>query len=284
MYETLRDDGWGDPAAQALAGVIAAVDRDARVGQATLDFDDTCISGDLGDAVFHHAVEAGALDPRGLPGAVGSEGEPEPAAWLAAADHALAEGGPARAYAFVVQAFAGWTIAEFRRHVGRVLESELRSEPGSRPLAGGGGARVRSGIRRRRRVASLIEHLHRRGWVVRIVSGSAQWAVEEAVASLGVSGDRVRGVRVGQHDGRLTREVLEPLPFGPGKVEALRPELPGGPDLALGDSPNDRELLAWARTAVAFDAGDANSLGREARERGWAVEPATAAWRPELFG
>ena len=34
---------------------------------------------------------------------------------------------------------------------------------------------------------------------------------------------------------------------------------------------------------MAFDAGDANSIGDEARARGWAVEPAVAVGRPSVF-
>ena len=273
-------DGWGDEAAGRLAEAMAAVEADGRPGIATLDFDDTCISGDLGDAIFHHAAAAGTLTAEGLPGWTGRD-PPSAADWLEGAERALAEGGPPRAYGFVLEAFAGWPLDTFRDHVRTTLAAELQAPFGSRLL--GGGAEVRSGIRYRDKVGALVARLHGLGWQVWVVSGSAEWAVEEAIARFGVDPVRVCGQRVARRDGHLTRTAVEPAVFGPGKVAVLEPRLPHAPDLALGDSPNDRELLGWARAAVAMDAGAANSIGREARERGWAVEPTGPVWRPGLF-
>lgn len=283
MLEDFLEDGWGAEAAGRMAAAVATVDAAGRPGVAALDFDDTCIVGDLGDAVFHRAVEADTLDPAGLPNGGPRDPAARPAAWLAAAEAALEGGGPGAAYSFVLEAFAGWTLARFRAHARQVLAAELAAEQGTRPLGGLARAPVRSGIRRRRRVGRLIERLSARGWAVLVVSGSAEWAVEEAVAPLGVAPQRVFGQRVRIRRDRLTREPEPPHVFGPGKVQVLSTLLPAPPDLALGDSPNDRELLGWATHAVAFDAGDANSIGDEARTRGWAVEPAVAVGRPSLF-
>jgi len=283
MRETFLEDGWGPEAADRLAGALAAVDAEGRPGVATLDFDDTCIAGDLGDAVFHRAVEDDSLDPEGLPGGGPDDPGQRPAAWLAAADEALERAGPGAAYSFVLEAFGGWTLERFREHVRGVLEVELTAPQGLRALAGAPHARVRSGIRRRRRMGHLIGHLRQRGWTVLVVSGSAEWAVEEAVAPLGVAPGEVRGQRTAVRGGLLTRSPELPHVFGPGKVQVLSTRLSAPPDLAIGDSPNDRELLGWATHAVAFDAGDANSIGPEARARGWAVEPARAVGRPSLF-
>lgn len=283
MLRDLLEDGWGVEAATRIAAAVAAIAGAGRPGVAALDFDDTCIVGDLGDAVFHRAVEADTLDPVGLPDGGPRDPADRPAAWLAAAEAALERGGPGAAYSFVLEAFAGWTLDRFRAHARQVLAAELAAEQGTRPLTGLPRTRVRSGIRRRRRVGRLIERLGGCGWTVVVVSGSAEWAVEEAVVSLGVAPGAVRGQRVRIRGDRLTREPEPPHVFGPGKVQVLSTLLPAPPDLALGDSPNDRELLGWATHAVAFDAGDANSIGDEARARGWAVEPAVAVGRPSVF-
>jgi phosphoserine phosphatase len=282
MREKLRGDGWGDEAAGRLAAAIAAVAAEGRSGIATLDFDDTCIAGDLGDAVFHHAAATGSLAAGALPGWA-TTAPPRVRDWLAGAERALAAGGPAQAYGFVLEAFAGWPLDAFRAHCRTTLAAELEAPVGERRLAGPAGPRVRSGIRFRSRVGSLVARLHDLDWQVWIVSGSAEWAVEEAVGRFGVAPARVRGQRVAVREGVLTGEGIEPAVFGPGKVAVLEPLLAHPPDLALGDSPNDRELLGWARTAVVMDAGDANSLGREAGARGWAVEPTGPVWRPDLF-
>lgn len=283
MRDELRRHGWGDEAAERMAAAVAAVTAENRTGIAALDFDDTCIAGDLGDAIFHHAAEAGSLAADALPGWV-SSAPPGALDWLAAAEHALAAGGPPRAYGFVLEAFAGWPLEAFRAHCRATLAAELEAAVGGRQLGGPSGPRVRSGIRFRTRVGALVGRLHDLGWQVWVVSGSAEWAVEVAVERFGVAPGRVRGQRVVVRDGVLTGEGGGPAVFGPGKVAVLEPLLEHPPDLALGDSPNDRELLGWARAAVVMDAGDANSLGRETPARGWAVEPTGAVWRPELFG
>ncbi len=282
MRDELRRHGWGDEAAERVAAAVATVTAENRPGIAALDFDDTCIAGDLGDAIFHHAAAAGSLAADVLPGwrSVAPPGAPD---WLAAVEHALAAGGPARAYGFVLEAFAGWPLEAFRAHCRDTLSAELEAPVGGQRLGGPSGSRVRSGIRFRTRVGALVGRLRDLGWQVWVVSGSAEWAVEVAVERFGVAPGRVRGQRVVVRDGLLTGEGVSPAVFGPGKVAVLEPLLEHPPDLALGDSPNDRELLGWARAAVVMDAGDANSLGREARARGWAVEPTGAVWRPDIF-
>lgn len=271
MLDTHLADGWRPEVAQRLADLLAAP------GVAVFDFDDTCIEGDLGDAVFHHAAAAGSLTAR-LPG---MPDDPTADQWLEEADRILAEDGPETGYPFFVQAFAGWTVTEFRGHARDVVEAEQAAPRGRRSI---GTHRVRSGIRYRRSVSRLIERLRRASWQVWIVSGTAQWAVEVGAEALGVPSRRVRGQRVDLDGDRLTAVPVHPTVFGQGKVQVLRDRLDGPPDLAVGDSPNDLHLLQWARHALVLDAGDANSLGPVARERGWSVQPVASSWRPDLFG
>ncbi len=271
MLDEILADGWSPAVARQLAGLLEGP------GVAVFDFDDTCIDGDLGDAVFHHAVAAGSLTAR-LPGMPDA---PTTDHWLGEADRILAEEGPETGYPFFVRAFAGWTVTGFRRHARDVLAVERGAPRGRRPI---GTHRVRSGIRYRRRVVRLIERLQRASWQVWIVSGTAEWAVEVGAEELGVPPERVCGQRVELEGQRLTAEPVHPTVFGAGKVEVLRGLLDAPPDLAVGDSPNDLQLLQWARRAVVLDAGDANSLGPLARSRGWSVQPVASSWRPDLFG
>ncbi len=271
MIDALLSDGWAAPVARQLADLLG------RPGVAVFDFDDTCIEGDLGDAVFQHAAEAGTLtaDLPGLPP------EPAPDDWLTAADRVLAEHGPEVGYPFFVQAFAGWSVEAFREHARDVLAREQVAPRGRRSLEM---HRVRSGIRYREPVVRLARRLRDAGWDLWIVSGTAQWAVEVGVEPLGVAAGRVCGQRVEVHDGQLTAVPVRPTVFGEGKVEVLRERLDAPPDLAVGDSPNDTQMLRWSRSALVMDAGDANSLGPLARERGWGVQPVPSSWRPDLFG
>lgn len=271
MLDDILAEGWRPEVARTLAGLLEGP------GVAVFDFDDTCIEGDLGDAVFHHAVAAGSLTAR-LPG---MPGDPTADQWLDEADRILAEEGPETGYPFFVRAFAGWSVSEFRRHARDVIEAERIAPRGRRPV---GSHRVRSGIRYREPVAKLIGRLRRASWQVWIVSGTAQWAVEVGAEELGVPARCVHGQRVELAGDRLTAAPVSPTVFGRGKVQVLRDHLDAPPDLAVGDSPNDLHLLQWARRALVLDAGDANSLGPLARERGWSVQPVASSWRPDLFG
>lgn len=271
MIDVLESDGWSTPVARQLAHLLDCP------GVAVFDFDDTCIEGDLGDAVFHHAVEAGSISTAlfDLPA------HPTADDWLATADRLLEEHGPEVGYPFFVQAFAGWSVDDLRAHARAVLLREQAAPRGQRAL---GSQRVRSGIRYRDPVVRLARRLRDAGWDLWIVSGTAQWAVEVGADPLGVAAHRVCGQRVEVRDGTLTDVPVRPTVFGAGKVEVLRERLDGRPDLALGDSPNDTQMLQWSRHAVVLDAGDANSLGPLARERGWGVQPVRSSWRPSLFG
>ena len=53
----------------------------------------------------------------------------------------------------------------------------------------------------------------RTGWSNTFVRGAA--------ASLGIAPERIHGIRVRATDGRLTREVVYPVPFGEGKLARL---------------------------------------------------------------
>jgi len=88
MFDDLVADGWCTEVASRLVPLLE------RSGVAVFDFDDTCIEGDLGDAVFHHAVEAGTLTTT-LPD---TSDRPSAAQWLSAAQRTLDIAGPQEGY------------------------------------------------------------------------------------------------------------------------------------------------------------------------------------------
>ena len=54
-----------------------------------------------------------------------------------------------------------------------------------------------------------------------VISASPEVFVRGAAASLGIAPERIHGIRVRATDGRLTREVGYPVPFGEGKLARL---------------------------------------------------------------
>ena len=103
----------------------------------------------------------------------------------------------------------------------------------------------------------LVSELHRRGWVVGLVSGGFHEVVDPLAHRLGI--DYVRANRLEVADGVLTGRVIGPVVDRSGKARALA-DLAAqfGIDLAdtvaIGDGANDLEMLALAGTGIAFNA------------------------------
>lgn len=96
----------------------------------------------------------------------------------------------------------------------------------------------------------LFRAFAERGLPLVVVSGSPRFLVEAGVRGLGLEAE-VRGVTLAVSEGRLVGEVVPPLTWNAGKVEAITPLVgAAGPLIALGDSPGDRELLMASRHKV----------------------------------
>jgi phosphatidylglycerophosphatase C len=118
----------------------------------------------------------------------------------------------------------------------------------------------------------LLTALEQAGYALWIVSASPLWPVVAGAVALGVPARNVIGVDCVRSGGRLTRDVLRPVPCGEGKVAWL--EKHGvKPVLAVGNGDLDLPMLAWAeRALVVAPPGEDNDLVREARGRGWPIQ------------
>lgn len=96
----------------------------------------------------------------------------------------------------------------------------------------------------------LCREFAARGLPLVVVSGSPSFLVEAGLRGLGIEAV-VRGVTLAVVEDRFSAEVVPPLTWNQGKVEAIAPLVgPSGPLIALGDSPGDRELLLTSRFKV----------------------------------
>lgn len=96
----------------------------------------------------------------------------------------------------------------------------------------------------------LFRAFAERGLPLVVVSGSPKFLVEAGVRGLGLEAE-VRGVTLSRVDGCLGPEVVPPLTWNQGKIEAIAPLVgEGGPLMALGDSQGDRELLLAAKHKI----------------------------------
>lgn len=208
---------------------------------AAFDFDDTCLDGDISHAVLDELE-------RETPGLVH--------AYQQACARDLREGW----VGLVGTLVAGRSDADVAALTTRAMQRGLRE----------GKLRVVPEMQ------ELVAALHEAGWEVWVVTASAAPVVRCVSHHYGIEPHRIIGMSpVMGPDGRYTAEVLEPVTYREGKLEALRTCAHCDPTLAAGDSPSDLALLRAARHGLLVDRGN-TALREEARTRGWWVQE---GWR-----
>ncbi len=244
---------------------------------AAFDWDNTCIRGDLGTAVFHHLARDLAFRFE-APGFWDWLQEVLPVDEVSAAYEAFCTRADATsraklrfqlerqrqrvhegeddtsAWAWYSGVFIGWGEEEARQYSRKAIACELaRPREFETVEFQGESIRIARGIRLRPAVKELVELLQKAGWVVWIVSASPQWEVEAFAALYGIPADRVVAMRREVRDGRITRIPIRPVSYGDGKLDAYRTfvDFSQPPTLAAGDSLGDWKLLEWAeRTRI----------------------------------
>ena len=120
-------------------------------------------------------------------------------------------------------------------------------------------------------VPPLLARLSQAGCPVWICSASPRWIVVPGAVALGIPVAQVIGVSCEVREGKLTGEVEQPVPVGPGKVSWLK-RLALSPALAVGNGDFDVDMLEFARHALVISPPDSqNQLVLGARARGWPI-------------
>lgn len=120
---------------------------------------------------------------------------------------------------------------------------------------------------------ALLSACAEAGLVCWVVSASPLQIVRASVPLVGVPKERCLGM-VTRVDGKgiVTDEIVPPITFARGKVEALAGAGLGAPALGCGDSIfGDLALLEASRLPVVVAQGPGGGLAEEARRRGWAT-------------
>lgn len=106
-----------------------------------------------------------------------------------------------------------------------------------------------------------------------VVSASPVQIVRAAAPLAGVPAERCLGMETRvDAQGIVTDEIVPPITFARGKVEALAKAGLGAPALGCGDSIfGDLALLEASGVAVVVAQGPGGGLAEEARRRGWAT-------------
>lgn len=217
-----------------VARLIETVLLEHRGQSVVFDADGTLWRGDVGEDFLRHAIHTGLL-----------------AASYQTYERLLGQSAP-RAYAYAVEV--------------------LREQPEA-PLAQACAAFFSERFAGRifGFVRPLLARLNQAGCPVWICSASPRWSVVPGALALGIPESQVIGVSCPVIEGRLTGEVEQPVPVGPGKVTWLeRRQLT--PALAVGNGDFDLDMLAFARHALVVSPPDSrNQLVAEASVRGWPI-------------
>lgn len=302
-------DGWPDEASEALARVLDQhrIDRDddgATRPVIALDFDNTCILGDVGETIHYVLCDrfSYALDDEDFWGVIApedgrerlrnswrelrrqgvtdaSQGEDAQAFandLIAVYARRAARLGKEAAYQWAPRMHAGlsrtWlhraALAHFEAEGSAPLRTEERIAPDGVRLVMQRGLRVRPAFR------ELIALFSENGFAVWVVSATNSWTVQAVAPHLGVSSRRIIGNACRVEGDRITDVREGPTTWRRGKVEAIQQAVGRPPVLAVGDTWTDLEMLESATDlAILVDRGDPE-LASIADERGWLRVPA----------
>jgi len=128
---------------------------------------------------------------------------------------------------------------------------------------------IQRGLRPIAELKALAKILLASGFDVWVVADDPQWILEAMAKEYGVDPSRVAGIRLESKDGKLGSQILDPIPFKGGKVEALVAGVGRPPALVVGSDIWDIDMLDYGgRLRLLLDKGDV-ALRDTAAEKGW---------------
>jgi phosphoserine phosphatase len=278
-WSELPTEGWAPDTYKRLTETLGALDSRLPALDAAFDMDNTAIRNDFGEALLREMIIKQAFAKESpafwslFPGAaanqlrqllqdagscsqldIGDAREwPESCRdyfaffWKQYQDRHARD--PRDAYVWAAQLLVGRKPADVDSFAERVWDSEERRAVGTVSVASAqyGQADIATGLRRHRQIAQLIWLLKARGWNVWLVSASSEYPVKVLARKIGIGADHAIGIRTRIRDGSITAEVVEPVPYREGKVEALKEVGAVGGDgyfgFAAGDSDGDLQML-----------------------------------------
>ena len=205
-------------------------------GVMCLDWDETCASGDIGEALLDY------LDPSGQE--------------MAAYQSTLATGEVLKAYVESIYVLAGMRPEEALETCSKAVEWALKA----------GRVAVRPEMR------ALMEAGRASGWQVWVVTASVTPLVQAFAGLYGLPSDRVLGMNLLLEGGVYQRGLHGPATYRKGKVEAIRAVVGEMPTLAAGDTLTDLEMLLSSKYGLVIGPRHPE-LQRHADQQGWLCQP-----------
>jgi len=271
------------------------------------DFDNTCIRGDLGEAVQNHLLDSMAL-PLQAHHRIAIGGRPFAEALAPYLDGAQAprdlgarakemvrhivsteylrimnEDGHQEGYLYSVRLFAGMSPEAVEELALRAFRHELKIPRRERLIHAPEGLDRPSytreeGLRIHEEMRDFILDAKALGIRVLVISASCHWVVAPvAQAYFGIERADIWGIHTAlNEDGTLAAQCVEPIPYGAGKVASIQ-KIAGRPVcFAAGDARTDLEMLRSATfNALLLDRGN-EALKEEGMSSGWFIIPQKA--------
>ena len=235
---SLSPGRFSPPVHTALTEMLAQRAASDERPLAVFDWDNTCISGDIGEAVLRHLDACGHH-----PGCVARYEE-----LCETYDKTVG-------YQYCAETLGGLSHEDAEALITGVIDEHLAS----------------GDIRLRPEIHDLMNRMRDAGWDVWVVTASAEPIVEVFAAHYDVPRDRVIGMQLERTDEGIEPRLVGPITYRQGKVDAIDQRIGRRPTFAAGDALTDYEMLHSAQHVLLFDNGDEELL-QSAGERGWMVQ------------
>ena len=257
----------------ALTALEAAIRERIDVARAqpfaVLDFDNTCVVNDVGEATLaflcrNHLLRCGELLPSGA-----QPCDPAYHERVFRHYHRLLNGGDIRSASLLCAGIlTGFKPHEAAAVVSAALDVEGTS-PGETELFG---ISIALGLAARPSLRRLIDFSAANNIQIWIVSASPEIAVRAAMRRFGLAGNLIALRHRRDHE-VLAHALDEPHSIAEGKVDCIKRYIDGSrrPLFAVGDSIYDLPMIEYADLHAVVERD--NALTQEARRRGWFVLP-----------
>jgi HAD superfamily phosphoserine phosphatase-like hydrolase len=204
---------------------------------AVIDFDNTCIFGDITEATLAYLSENNLFKDKKFLGSFENYHK------LLGADKIR------EAYDFIVKILSGFSVEEIAPLVEEVLKFDKDIKP-------------------REKIIELINFLKNNKVEVWIVSASPEILVKQAMKHFDINANLI-GTRNIVVNKEITSKIEQPMPMFEGKVDCIKKFIDSekNPLLGVGDSINDLSMLEYCKIKVVVDRK--NDLSKIAKQNKW---------------
>jgi len=180
-------------------------------------------------------------------------------------------------YAWAAQIMTGMSIPEVKNATNLALRQELDRPIGKESLKSDDNdqspLQINTGIRYYPEMKKLVEQLKSNGFDVWVVSASTQWVVEVAAEKVGISGNKVIGMLPQLDQSLKLTSKMKRITYRQGKANAIKKIIKRLPIFAAGDSNTDLEMLLLGKgPRLVIDRGK-KPLMEIAKKEKWLVQP-----------